>query len=339
MTLGVFYSCLQSSILIIGATLILGLNHSARASDDFTWPTAILNVELLLDEYLRKSEELAEAEGRDFPLRPLASLGNACANCYWPEHQCAILGRMLGRSAAISQLEPPLTPLTAPLDDLLSQAQSLDQWLFTANRLVEAAEAERANIWNLECVGSFNISLDEYDPRGEGSISFQLDGPYLWIYGDVVEGFYEQLTSMLDAHPEVQIVAIGSAGGSVRDAVLAGSEIRLRGLSTQLSGPCMSACPLVFMGGIKRYVLRPFPEFGFHQVSDDNGAIPFDDPTYDVVFEYADAMGVSGDWILQQFLSASPAEINIVGDTEAERDNLCRSGLVTNYQGFGSTIC
>ena len=329
---------LTSALMIF--LIIVGFSTgSLKAEKRTSWLDAISSVEVLLDGYLQQAEDLAEAEGRDFHLGPLASLGNACANCYWPRHECAILGRMLGRSAAISQLEPPLTPLTASLDDLLFQAQSLDQWLFTANRLLETPEALRANIWNLECVGNFGISLEEYDARGEGAASFEVTGQFLTIYGDVVEGFYEQLTSILDAHPEVQIVAIGSAGGSVRDAVLAGSEIRLRGLSTQLIGSCMSACPLVFMGGVKRYVLRPFPTFGFHQVSDNGGAIPFDDPTYSVVVEYVDVMGVSGDWILRQFLSALPEDMNVVGDTQAERDDLCRHGLVTNYQGFGSTIC
>lgn len=332
----------RNCFLLASVILVLASNHSARASDDVTWPAAIRNVELLLEQYLETADELLRQQDEYYAsgnYSPLSYNGKLCANCYWPEHQCAILGRMLGKTGVITHLEAPLPSLSSSLESILSAADSLDQWLFTANRLLEASEAERANIWNLECVGSFSISLEEYDPRGEGSISFQLDGPYLWIYGDVVEGFYEQLTSVLDAHPEVQIIAIGSAGGSVRDAVLAGSEIRLRGLSTQLSGPCMSACPLVFMGGVSRYVMRPYPAFGFHQVSDDNGAIPFDDPTYDVVVEYADVMGVSGDWVLQQFVSASPEDINIVGDTQAERDDLCRNGLVTFYQGIGSTVC
>jgi hypothetical protein len=321
--------------LLISAGMSLAQNVT-------TWSATVKNIEALLQQYIQKSDELLRKEDSLYASinqNPLSYAGTACANCYWPAHQCAILGRMLGRAELIAHLEAPLPSLSSSLREVWSTAQSLDQWVFTANRLLKSSDQERGNIWNLECIGKFDIPVSGFEERGQGTVNMKTDGTYLWVYGDIVVGFYEELVEVLDEHPEIKIVGLGSAGGSVRDAVLAGSEIRRRGLGTQLSGPCLSACPLVFIGGTSRFVMRPFPALGFHQIYQAEGTVPLDAPIYQSVHDYVWSMGGDGNWIVSQMAMASPDEMNIQGDDEQERDQLCLRGIVTGYQGFGSNIC
>ena len=328
--------------LLAALFFIIALSSASTAQDAEPWPTAIANVESRLEDYVQRADELLRLEDDFYAsinVSPLMYAGNACANCYWPTHQCAILGRMLGKTDFISHLEEPLPPLTAPLGDVWETAQSLSQWVHTAKRLLTKPLEERANIWDLECVGSFGIPTRAYSAVGLGAVNMRVDGTYLWVYGDIEDGFYGELVSFLDQHPEVRTVGLGSAGGSVLDAILSGIEIRKRGLNTQLTGPCLSACPLVFMGGKERGVMRPFPVFGFHQISVNSAPIPFNAPEYDDLRDYALSMGIDGDWIVQKFYSAAPHEMNMQGNTIEERDQICSTGLVTWYQGMGANLC
>lgn len=328
--------------VILITIFLLVLPSTLCAQESSKWADAITRVETLLQKYIEKSDEMLRATDEFYAqstISPLAYAGNACANCYWPEHQCAILGRMLGKETLIEHLEPPLAPLSAPLSEVWSAAQSLDQWIFTAKRLVALSDEERSNVWNLECVGEFGIPPDAFDTAAVGTANFRVDGTFLWVYGDIIDGFYSDLISALEAYPNVRTVGLGSGGGSVREAVMAGAEIRRRGLTTQLTGPCLSACPLVFMGGVSRYVMRPFPTFGFHQVYSEDGALPLSHSIYGAIADYARFMGVDGDWIVTQMKRAGPEEMNYQGDEFEERTEICLRGLVTGYQGFGAGRC
>lgn len=332
----------MKKFILAVVTVFCILPSLGMAEDADSWTKAIANVEKLLEKYLRKSDELLRASDpgyseRDFT--PLGYAGNQYPLWYYQEHQCAILGRMLGKAEYIGHLEPPLPPLTSSLDEVWGAAMSLDTWIYTAKRLVKLPRGERAQVWNLECVGEHGIPDEVWDERGQDIVFMEADGVYMRVYGDVVDGFYEQLVDALNANPQVTIVGLGSAGGSVRDAVFAGIEIRKRGLRTQLIGPCYSACPLVFIGGERRTVMRPFPSFGFHQMYTDSGPLPLDDEFYGLVAAYAERMGIDALWLISQMYKSPPEDMNILGDQETERDELCRRGIVTGYQGPGSSVC
>jgi hypothetical protein len=312
------------------------------AQGSLSWSNGIADVEKLLEDYLKRSDELLRASDPDYAksnLTPLSYAGNQYPLWYYQEHQCAILGRLLEKADHIDHLEPTLPPLSASLDEVWAAAMSLDTWVHTAKRLALLPVGQRAQIWNLKCVGQFGIPRGAGDTRGSANVFMQADRDYLWIYGDIVEGFYEDLVAILNAHPQVTTVGLGSGGGSVRDAVLAGQEIRKRGLDTQLSGPCYSACPLVFIGGVRRIVMRPFPSLGFHQIRTADGALPFTDDLYGLVAVYAESMGVDALWLIAQMQVSAPHEINLQGDEAAERNALCARGIVTGYQGPGATLC
>ncbi len=326
--------------IMVAALLILPSGGVAKIPP--TWAEAIADVEKLLQEYLRKSDELLRANDpryAELNFTPLSYAGLQYRLWYFQEHQCAILGRMLAKAEYIGHLEPPQPPLSASLNEVWGAAMSLDTWVYTVKRLVELPIAERAQVWNLECVGKHGIPDKIWDHRGQGKVFMQVNGAYIDVYGDVVDGFYEQLLYVLNANPQVTHVSLGSGGGNVRDAVLAGYEIRKRGLSTQLSGPCYSACPLVFIGGERRIVMRPFPSLGFHRMYNDDGPLPLDDRFYDLVAVYAKEMGVDARWLISQMYKALPEDMNILGDNLTERDELCRRRIVTGYQGIGSRVC
>lgn len=329
--------------LFIALLFLTTFSNGFQAQASEQWLNVISDVENKLEEYIQKSDKLLRLEDELYAsinVGPLVYAGNACANCYWPTHQCAILGRMLGEKELIFHLEKPLPPITASLGDVWSAAESLSQWVYTAKRLLALPSEERAAVWNLECVGSFGIPMAAFNVSGRGALSMRVDGSYLWIYGDITDGFYGELVKVLDRHSEIQTVGLGSGGGSVRDAILSGQEIRKRGLNTQLTGPCLSACPLVFIGGKSRNVMRPFPIFGFHQIANVDGEpIRCNDPVYDDVLEYSLFLGVDGEWVVDKMCSAAPHEMNNQGHTIEERDQLCRTGVVTWYQGVGATLC
>ena len=88
-----------------------------------TWSATVKNVEALLQQYIQKSDELLRKEDSLYASinqNPLSYAGTACANCYWPAHQCAILGRMLGRTELIAHLEAPLPSLSSSLREVWS---------------------------------------------------------------------------------------------------------------------------------------------------------------------------------------------------------------------------
>jgi hypothetical protein len=158
--------------------------------------------------------------------------------------------------------------------------------------------------------------------------TFEIKGKTLVVYGDIDAGFFERLKSQLDATPTIEEIGLKSGGGSVRDALLAGYEIRRRGLSTTLYGNCFSACPLVFMGGVKRILWASPHRLGFHQIYTGEG-IPLsaDDPVCDLAAKYMVAMGVDPQVVIPWMLSARPSEM-----FEPDVSSLCSSGVSTFVQ-------
>ncbi len=308
-----------------------------------SWSEAISDVQDLAAEYELRAKEATELEDEYFSENGgsviVYQFGNSSEQIDRDEHLCAILGRRLGKVEYIRHLEAPQPPFTSDARTLATAAASLQNWVRMAEYFTGMSPSERAHYWNLECVGNHEIPRDLFDGRGGGEVFMSVSRNYLWIYGDVTDGFADKVAEALDANPQVDTVGIGSGGGSVLEAILAGLDIRRRQIITQLTGPCYSACPLVFLGGVKRNVFRPYPPLGFHQAYGPSGTVPFDHELYKSVADYVAAMGANPDWVLLQMYASPPMEMNIQGDSAAERDVLCAQGLVSWFQGLGSTVC
>ena len=147
-------------------------------------------------------------------------------------------------------------------------------------------------------------------------------------YGDIEAGFFERFKVALSDNPNIEEIALGSGGGSVQDALLAGYEIRRLGLTTTLYGNCYSACPLVFMGGIKRILWASPHRLGFHQIYRGSGvAVPPDDPIYSLTEQYLSDMGVNSYVVILWMFSTTPDEM-----FEPEVRQLCDPGVATFVQ-------
>jgi hypothetical protein len=86
--------------------------------------------------------------------------------------------------------------------------------------------------------------------------------------GMIAPGSAETFASEVNARGEyIKTVVLNSPGGSVADALEMGRLIRARGFATEVEPNriCVSSCPLIFVGGVKR-VAGAHAIIGVHQV-------------------------------------------------------------------------
>jgi len=252
-------------------------------------------------------------------------------NYKYGEHRCAILGRMLDMHKSIQHIEefdyPPMNAQSDP-HELLVFSISLWSWVSAAQWALDANDSKRKNVWNLDCVGSFGIVRSLYVESEQSNAKFEVRGTQLHVYGDIDAGFAKRFVDYLKSHPDVNEVMLGSAGGSIADALIAGLAIRHRGINTTIYGNCYSACPLVFLGGVRRVVWVAPHRLGFHQIYQGNGIpISFDDEIYLTVARYANRMGADAAILLSWMYSTGPA-----GMYEPPVDDLCVARVATFVQ-------
>jgi len=286
-----------------------------------SWDEAIATVEKSAAEYFDYAVEVGGT-----------SWAGSMYNGYMSqEHECAILGRMLNHAEAIKHLEefdyPPMDSRSDP-HDLLVFSISLENWVAAARWAKKATVDQRINRWNLDCVGQFEIASTLFMESGKPEAEFEVDGRQLHVYGDIDAGFAQRFEQALSANPTIAEVTLGSGGGSVRDALIAGLLIRNRGLDTTIYGNCYSACPLVYLGGTHRAVWAAPYRLGFHQIYTGEGVpIPFDDQLYRLVAQYVAEMGGDPSLVLAWMYSAGPSEMY-----EPEPEELCAANVATFVQ-------
>lgn len=247
------------------------------------------------------------------------------------KHRCAILGRMLGKLHVIAELErfdyPPLSDSLDPLE-AIQIGVSLDNWVYEAKTALAQSEPERINTWNLDCVGTL-VAEGEGIRSDRPEADIESDGENLTFYGNIDAGFYDRFLAALDQYPETRQISLGSGGGSVKDALLAGREIRRRGLNTTLFGNCYSACPLVFVGGVERILWASVRhDFGFHRLATRDGStLPDDHAIYRLIADYLTEMGVDAETYIGWMQSADPTDMY-----SPEPWDLCNPGITTFVQ-------
>jgi hypothetical protein len=78
-----------------------------------------------------------------------------------------------------------------------------------------------------------------------------LGGSIIILTGEIVPGDAEVLKENLDRFPAIHTVMLeGNPGGSVMEAIEVGRLLNQRGIQTVVTGVCVSACPLVALGGL-----------------------------------------------------------------------------------------
>lgn len=250
------------------------------------------------------------------------------------EHSCYVLGASLGQSGAVQHLRLHRKPsLRARSSDdaynLRVKAQSLDNFIHVSKIISRLSATERAIKWNIDCVGQL-APQGKFIDAGDSKSLFKIenDGKVLLVLGDIQAGFADKIKSIIKKHPEIKAIALGSGGGAVYEAMLAGLHIRERRLSTVLWNSCHSACPLVFLGGVNRDIWSPYPPIGLHKVSDRSGPVPNDSPVYTDIFNYVKRMGADARFVISQMQRAEPEEMVII---RADRI-LCETKIATWIQ-------
>lgn len=296
--------------------------------DGKTWPEAIAAVEARSEDYRKEAEAIAPRS---------TSFGTAHIGMYADNSICSVLGRLLGKAVLVRHLEEKSFTeayyARNPGSDFAEATLFLDAWARAAKDHLKLDASRRIEVWNLDCVRKFGIpSYARIETPISNTFFDVVDKEVLHVLGDVEPGFARRLLAALDSHPEVHTVALGSAGGVVSEAIWAGQMIRSRRLNTTLWKGCYSACPLVFLGGVNRYIMKPLSELGFHQISVRGVAVALDDPVYNAIAAYAREMGVDSKALLLTIWKASPSGMHI-----PEYDQLCRSGIATFVQHACST--
>lgn len=248
-----------------------------------------------------------------------------------PEHTCYSLGTLLGLESNVRRLRfdrrwhAAKTPAEA--NELRIKAQSLYNFVAAANASLKESADKRGIAWNLDCAQKYGVALQQ---KGDATFYEVINGGKgIKILGAIETGFTAKLTATLARAPKAEFIALGSGGGSVAEAIASGRMIRSRGLATTIWNNCYSACPLVFLGGVERYVHSPYPSFGFHQISTPAGAIPKSSPVYAHVGNYIREMGADDYFFLAAMLGATPAQMNMVNGADVR---LCRARVATWIQ-------
>lgn len=101
------------------------------------------------------------------------------------------------------------------------------------------------------------LVLDPLEPDDSGG--------RVLLTGKIEHGDAERIVTQLRA-TEAKTIVVHSPGGSVLDALTIGRAIRKAGLNTTLreSDVCVSACPYMFAGGLRRQVAKG-GRVGLHQ--------------------------------------------------------------------------
>ena len=97
------------------------------------------------------------------------------------------------------------------------------------------------------------------------------NGLALHYIGGIGPGSAADLKRALDAVPNAVALYLESGGGILLEADLMRQMIRARGMITYTDTECASACTIVFMGGVVRY-LGPRGKIGFHRPSADGAS-------------------------------------------------------------------
>ena len=249
------------------------------------------------------------------------------------EHSCYALGMLLGQEKTVFHLNINKNPIIRASNSdeahaLRVIAQSLENFIQATKYTIKLSKDERIIEWNLDCVGHYKIPKNLILQSKNTFYQVKHDGKMLQILGSIEPGFSTKLQQAIEANPSIKVIALGSGGGLVKEALIAGRYIRSKNLETTLWNNCYSACPLVFLGGKARTIMSPYPYLGFHKIYTKQGAISNFDPIYREVADYTNSMGASSNYILRQMLSAEPSQMRII----KESDDLCKYGVATWIQ-------
>ena len=157
-------------------------------------------------------------------------------------------------------------------------------------------------------------------------LSFEIKGETLTLTGQIADGDAARLADYLKTNPQtLSHIRLNSPGGSVRDALIIGREIRENTYDTLMGATdiCLSACPYVLAAGTNR-TIHEDAQVGVHQhYFGTNSALPAFLAVEDIqrgqgeVMAYLDEMGVDP-LIMRHALMTPPDEIYVLLPTQLQ---------------------
>lgn len=296
------------------------------------------------DQILQRLDNEA-SEGGVFP----GYFGIMTSRLFDEYSQCLVLAYQVGAESSVMPMQDYFVSKVqdALMSDDAEHKRSIADWLIVLRSYHELAEgrslSDADRLWTYECLNkTMQSAFSDFSftvlPSEDG-VAF-VDGFYSYddrsatirVLGEIGSGFSDLFVEALAAHPEAQNVALGSSGGNVSEAIIAGSLIRAMGLNTEIASQCDSACPLVFLGGVSRAMWdpldRPLPRF--HMLSLDGVTpIPINDLTYSAIAEYVASMGVDQEAYVAWMMSAPPGEESYF---TPDVQDLCEANFATWIQ-------
>ncbi len=115
-------------------------------------------------------------------------------------------------------------------------------------------------------IGAYVQMARGIDPIGKLEMTLSPDGRRLRLQGPVGLGDATRLQTLLGPSNTLRIVELESPGGRVREADRIATLLRKHTPQVRVTGPCESACTLLFMAGSPRRML-PAGRLGFHRAS------------------------------------------------------------------------
>lgn len=163
--------------------------------------------------------------------------------------------------------------------------------------------------------------------------SFIIDGDHpklLILAGDIQQNAPIDLRRALRRFPDVEVLALHSAGGDVTAGLLVAQEIFDLKINTYIAPDtgCYSACAYIFFAGERREVQG---ELGVHQMANDVG------DQYSVQVAISDMLDTMAEFdvppaVISQMLRTAPEDMRVYSAAEAENLGLNRLG------GHDSTV-
>lgn len=151
-------------------------------------------------------------------------------------------------------------------------------------------------------------------------LSFDLKDKVLTLTGQISQGDAERFAAYLaETSKPVETIRLNSPGGSVRDALAMGRQMRAADYDTLLGAGdiCLSACPYMLAAGTQR-TIHPDAQVGVHQhYFGTNSALPAFLAVEDIqrgqgeVMDYLDDMGLDP-LIMRHALVTPPDEIYVL---------------------------
>jgi hypothetical protein len=174
-------------------------------------------------------------------------------------------------------------------------------WAFLAKFMVIISLSCFAYYFSNTLSPAINESLDRaaWVSNAYSDVVLLRDGKEIELSGSINTGISDNFSTILRTSKNVEIVHVNlSQGGLVDEAMQLQKIINENNLSTYVSGECVSACTIVYLGGKKRF-MKSSAILGFHAYK--KPGVKHNEMFYENDKKYLNSLGVENNFITKIF--------------------------------------